>query len=401
MGSYIVGSNGTYTFTPSYNYIYDADGNRISKSGSGAVDHIYFAGRELARLASGQWTDLIYGTSGLLAEVPGTQTGPPVYRMTDHLGTSVGTLDSNAVLLSSSDHAPFGQLFAGGSTDPYKFTGKERDTESGNDYFGARYYASSMGRFMSPDPSVLDYADPTNPQSLNLYSYARNNPLINTDPSGKECVWDDGSYDDEFDPDTGNDPITHSGGSDKCAAQGGNWVDHSFFAGMPDWNPNPADCANGPFPIPAGPYSNTSSPTDNSAQYTVQTNVTQITTGQVGSAGWLWKVSPADVTGSLGGGSWDYKAQGGTQAFGNFNFAATCAALGKTLEFCQRGAGAAATARWGSPQGPGSPTGAPGTDSVDHQSPDYGDQPGPSENLAVIAGWVWQNVRNNNGCNAK
>jgi RHS repeat-associated protein len=36
--------------------------------------------------------------------------------------------------------------------NPHHFTGKERDTESGNDYFGARYYASSMGRFMSPDP---------------------------------------------------------------------------------------------------------------------------------------------------------------------------------------------------------------------------------------------------------
>jgi RHS repeat-associated protein len=39
----------------------------------------------------------------------------------------------------------------------YRYTGKERDTESGNDYFGARYYASSMGRFMSPDPSGLVY----------------------------------------------------------------------------------------------------------------------------------------------------------------------------------------------------------------------------------------------------
>ena len=65
-------------------------------------------------------------------------------------------------------------------------TGKERDAESGNDYFGARYYSSAMGRFMSPDPSQLDYADQTNPQSLNLYSYVRNNPLINTDLTGME-----------------------------------------------------------------------------------------------------------------------------------------------------------------------------------------------------------------------
>jgi len=60
----------------------------------------------------------------------------------------------------------------------YHFTGKERDTESGNDYFGARYYASNTGRFMSPDPSGLLAQRPEDPQSWNLYAYARNNPLI-------------------------------------------------------------------------------------------------------------------------------------------------------------------------------------------------------------------------------
>jgi len=68
------------------------------------------------------------------------------------------------------------------------FTGKERDTESGNDYFGARYYTSSVGRFMSPDwsktPSGVPYAILSNPQSLNLYSYVFNNPLSRTDPDG-------------------------------------------------------------------------------------------------------------------------------------------------------------------------------------------------------------------------
>ncbi len=67
-------------------------------------------------------------------------------------------------------------------------TGKERDTESGNDYFGARYYASSMGRFMSPDWSAkiapVPYAKLDNPQSLNLYAYAGNNPLRNVDVDG-------------------------------------------------------------------------------------------------------------------------------------------------------------------------------------------------------------------------
>ena len=75
-------------------------------------------------------------------------------------------------------------LLGAASVQPSLSTGKERDAESGNDYFGARYYTSSMGRFMSPDPSALYYADPTDPQSLNLYAYVGNSPLNFTDPDG-------------------------------------------------------------------------------------------------------------------------------------------------------------------------------------------------------------------------
>ena len=60
-------------------------------------------------------------------------------------------------------------------------TGKERDSESGLDNFGARYNSSSMGRFMSPDPLGGHRVDP---QTLNKYSYVRNNPLNLTDPTG-------------------------------------------------------------------------------------------------------------------------------------------------------------------------------------------------------------------------
>ena len=67
-------------------------------------------------------------------------------------------------------------------------TGKERDTESGNDYFEARYYSSAMGRFMSPDWSAkaepVPYAKLDDPQTLNLYGYVRNNPLTHADADG-------------------------------------------------------------------------------------------------------------------------------------------------------------------------------------------------------------------------
>jgi RHS repeat-associated protein len=71
-----------------------------------------------------------------------------------------------------------------------RYTGKERDTESGNDYFEARYYSSAMGRFMSPDWSAKEepvpYAKLDDPQTLNLYSYVQNNPLTREDADGHD-----------------------------------------------------------------------------------------------------------------------------------------------------------------------------------------------------------------------
>jgi RHS repeat-associated protein len=64
-----------------------------------------------------------------------------------------------------------------------RYTGKERDTESGNDYFGARYYSSAMARFLSPDP-FLNSGRPDDPQTWNRYAYALNNPLKIVDPTG-------------------------------------------------------------------------------------------------------------------------------------------------------------------------------------------------------------------------
>ncbi|SRR5581483_4646078 len=67
----------------------------------------------------------------------------------------------------------------------YKFAGKERDAESGLDNFKARYFGSSMGRFMSPDPAGIMKQKVIDPQQWNMYSYARNNPVRFVDPTGK------------------------------------------------------------------------------------------------------------------------------------------------------------------------------------------------------------------------
>ena len=94
------------------------------------------------------------------------------------------------------DYLPFGEeLFAGtGARTPQlgysigdgvrqQFTLKERDSETGLDYFLARYYSSVQGRFTSPDPTLLSVAG-HNPQTWNRYSYVMNNPLAYVDPLG-------------------------------------------------------------------------------------------------------------------------------------------------------------------------------------------------------------------------
>ncbi len=85
------------------------------------------------------------------------------------------------------DYYPYGGVvydYCGTVQQHYRFTGKERDSESGLDNFGARYDASSMGRFMSADPVFISADRLTDPQSLNLYAYVRNNPLSLVDPTG-------------------------------------------------------------------------------------------------------------------------------------------------------------------------------------------------------------------------
>ena len=103
-------------------------------------------------------------------------------------GASPGTIEATYQSLPFGDgltptFAPGynGGPFGLGPTENH-FTGKERDTESGNDFFFARYYGSAVGRFVSPDSGVDQ--DEGNPQSWNLYSYVQNNPLSRVDEDG-------------------------------------------------------------------------------------------------------------------------------------------------------------------------------------------------------------------------
>jgi RHS repeat-associated protein len=134
----------------------------------------------------------VYANGQLLATYVYSQSDW-IYAFNDWLGTKRVTTNAARTTTETCLSLPFGDaLNCSGGIDPseHHFTGKERDQESGNDYFGARYYASAMGRFMSPDsdtlPDDVPYADFNNPQSLNLYSYVRNNPLSQTDADGHD-----------------------------------------------------------------------------------------------------------------------------------------------------------------------------------------------------------------------
>ncbi|MEZ2346470.1 RHS repeat-associated core domain-containing protein [Terriglobus sp. RCC_193] len=151
--------------------------------------------------------------------IQGPMVPTTTYTITDHLNTASLEFSDAGTLVWQGAFAPFGQeLDNNPNFNRYKFTGKERDTESGLDLMGARYYASTMGRFMSPDPSGLTFANLPDPQSFNLYAYARNNPLINTDPSGLDCVYMNDNND-------GVESIDHKSNSGECGDNGGTWRD--------------------------------------------------------------------------------------------------------------------------------------------------------------------------------
>jgi RHS repeat-associated protein len=199
------------------NATYDALG-RMVETGSGSVYSEFVFDLSGNKLAITQAGKVVKGTVNL----PGGgtaiygSTGLKYLRHTDWLGSSRLATTWTHGIYSKEAYAPFGEPYNEAGTPDRSFTGEDQDTIAGQYDFLFRRYDPTAGRWLSPDPSALQYADLTNPQSFNLYSYARNNPLLNIDSNGLECVWDDGSYDASDDPETGNPA--------GCAAQGGNYV---------------------------------------------------------------------------------------------------------------------------------------------------------------------------------
>src|SRR5689334_3228043 len=124
----------------------------------------------------------------------GTARSSPYYYFEDELGSSRIITQANGTVCYDADLYPFGMeqyVYTNTCPQNYKFTGKERDTETGLDYFGARYYAAFLGRFVTPDwaakPTAIPYAKFGDPQTLNLYSYVENSPVDRADADGHEA----------------------------------------------------------------------------------------------------------------------------------------------------------------------------------------------------------------------
>jgi RHS repeat-associated protein len=206
-------------FTSMTQYLYDADGTRVAKgtitNWSAGCDTTqngftmtasYILGPGNEQLAELSWSGGVPTPVHTNVWAGGQLTatysyddpinypaGILYFPLTDWLGTRRMLADQYGNLAQTCDSLPFGDGESCPATPTeHLFTGKERDTESGNDYFGARYYSSAMGRFMSPDWSAKEepvpYAKLDDPQTLNLYDYLRNNPLGGVDADGHDWM---------------------------------------------------------------------------------------------------------------------------------------------------------------------------------------------------------------------
>jgi RHS repeat-associated protein len=190
-------------------FVYDSSGQRIrkvwEKSPGRTEERIYLGGYEIFRIYPGRiaatTVTLERETLHLMDnqrriamvetrtfDTSGNDPAPQQlvrYRHDNHLGSATLELDDQAQIISYEEYAPYGNTTyqalrnQAERSKRYRYTGKERDEESGLSYHGARYYAPWLGRWISPDPAGLI-------DGFNLFEYARGNPLRFSDPSGTQ-----------------------------------------------------------------------------------------------------------------------------------------------------------------------------------------------------------------------
>ena len=379
-------------------------------------------GREVERGVNGVYTEVMYTPAGKTAVMNGQTTtvnayfplpGGATYYQSGSTGANqyfwhkdwLGSARLSSSITNRTSYfdrafAPFGESYNNfGNAAGLDFTGDTQDS------FAALLYDTSnrelhpgQGRWLSPDPAGLGAVDPTNPQTWNRYAYALNNPLSNIDPTGLYCEY----YGDSDESDEGASFDFHSD-QGTCEGNGpeggGKWFDDptttvtvngdtgevdtvATFTGNDGLTPLVTtqtfrDCNNPPA-LPLGQS------VDFNIQQTKQASQ-QLDPYNLNTGTRLWWFKDMVTT----GGAWDYK-QGGHDEFvdaGNFNYGATCGAMGETLYFCQSMAGA--NKMWrshaqGRPQGKGFP----------FLKPPYGDQ--SSDQRQIAQGFAYN--RSGTGC---
>jgi RHS repeat-associated protein len=198
-GNFLADSRNTYAWNAEseiksaagVNYTYDGDGDRLQKS-NGKI-YWYGAGTQILDEsdASGNITDEYVFFGGKRVAHRTVSGNSMSYYAEDFLGTTRVMTSSTGTLGYDADFYPFGgerAPYTNSISQNYKFEGKERDTETNNDDFGARYYSSAFGRWLSPDwsatPAPVPYANLSNPQTLNLYAMVHDNPETFADLDG-------------------------------------------------------------------------------------------------------------------------------------------------------------------------------------------------------------------------
>jgi RHS repeat-associated protein len=171
-------------------YTYDGMGERVANTGS----KLYWKGVGSTALMEANTSDqnsttYIFFNGARIARVDPGATAK--YYVTDNVGSTEVETDASGNLLNESLFFPYGverTVQQNDTANNYRFSGKERDPQTGLDDFGARFYDSSLGRFMTPDwdakPTAVPYASFGDPQTLNLYSYVENGPLNRVDADG-------------------------------------------------------------------------------------------------------------------------------------------------------------------------------------------------------------------------
>ena len=215
---------------------YDANGRVVEKNVAGVYTEILYSPMGKTAIMKGQTTNSAYFPlpAGETLFESGSNGGTRNFWHKDWLGTvRFSSTVVNRTSVYDRAFAPFGEAYNNfGATTNYNFTGDTQDVDVASGLFDAanRELHPGQGRWISPDPAGLNATDLTNPQTWNRYAYALNNPLSNIDPTGLFCVWDDGSFDSNDDPLTGNQAACED-------TYGGTW-----FNGSPwDWDPTAGD----------------------------------------------------------------------------------------------------------------------------------------------------------------